>query len=156
MNEQPASIRDWLIQQSAGDIPLHRIARALGVSHQKAGELLNAAPTAETLLNLNRLAQVRHLALANRVWPNCPWLAWETKRSQPYPTFDLILRVFGLSLLDYVDRSFGKETVLQYWRALEVPDAYDDLPLDDEMDDPLDGIPEEGTPELKDTVGELD
>jgi hypothetical protein len=71
MKDQPSSIRDWLVHQSAGDIPLYRIARALGVSPQKAEELLQAAPTAEALLNLNRLAQYRHLALANRVWPNC-------------------------------------------------------------------------------------
>jgi hypothetical protein len=73
MNEQPATLREWLAQHAAGDIPPHRMARALGVRVQKVEEPLLAAPTAEVLLNLNRLAQYHYLALTNRVWPNCPW-----------------------------------------------------------------------------------
>jgi plasmid maintenance system antidote protein VapI len=79
MNEQPATLREWLRQHAARDIPSHRLARALGVRVQQVEELLRAAPTAETLLNLNRLAQYRYLALTSRVWPDCPWLAWDTK-----------------------------------------------------------------------------
>jgi hypothetical protein len=140
MNDTFPTIQAWLLARTTRDIPLYQIARALGVRPSAAEDLLNAAPTADTLLNLNRLAQYRHLALANRVWPNCTWLAWENRRTDP-PVIDLIRRVFGRELLDYVEHTFGRDVVLQYWSDLEVPSEYDDLTLDD--DDPLEDVPED-------------
>jgi hypothetical protein len=49
------------------DMTPHHIARALGAKRSEVEPLLSAAPTAEALLNLNRLAQIKHWALANRV-----------------------------------------------------------------------------------------
>jgi len=142
MSETFSTIQAWLVSRAKRDIPLYQIARALGVRPAVAEELLKAAPTAEALLNLNRLAQYRHLALANRVWPHCTWLAWENRNAEP-PVIDLIRRVFGRELLEYVERTFGRDVVLQYWRDLEVPSEYEDIPLNDDDGDPLEGVPEE-------------
>jgi hypothetical protein len=143
MNEQSSSIRDWLVQQVAGNIPLHRMARALGVSVQKVEELFQAVPTTETLLNLNWLAQYRYLALTSRVWPDCPWLDWDTRRDQQPVTIDLILRVFGQSLLNDAGKTFGEDVVRQYWVNLEIPPEYEDILIDDEAIDPFADVPED-------------
>jgi len=127
----------------SSDITPHHIARALGVNRSEVEPLLSAAPTAEALLNLNRLAQVRHLALANRVWPNCSWLAWENHQAEQHPVIDLIRRVFGRELLDHVSRTFGREVVLQYWHDLTVPAEYDDIHLDEEDLSPVLNVPDE-------------
>ncbi len=132
INAQPATIQAWLTERGATDLTPHHIARALGVKRSEVESLLSAAPTAEALLNLNRLAQVRHLALANRVWPNCSWLAWENHQAEQHPVIDLIRRVFGRELLDYVSQTFGREVVLQYWHDLTVPDEYDDIHPEEE------------------------
>ncbi len=141
MNETFPTIQAWLTSRATRDIPLYQIARALGVRLAAAEDLLKSAPTAEALLNLNRLAQYRHLALANRVWPHCTWLAWENRRADP-PVIDLIRRVFGRELLEYVERTFGRDVVLQYWADLEVPSEYEDITLDGDPD-PLEDVPEE-------------
>lgn len=143
INAQPSTVRAWLTERGITDIELHHIARALGVNHSEVEPLLSAAPTAETLLNLNRLAQVRHLALANRVWPNCSWLAWENHQAEQHPVIDLIRRVFGRELLDYVSQTFGREVVLQYWHDLTVPAEYDDIHLDEEDLSPVLNVPDE-------------
>ncbi len=142
MNDTFPTIQAWLTSRATRDIPLHQIACALGVRPAAAEDLLKAAPTADALLNLNRLAQYRHLALANRVWPNCTWLAWENRNIE-MPVIDLIRRVFGRELLEYVERTFGREVVPQYWRDLEVPSEYDDIILDDNDGDPLEDVPED-------------
>ena len=66
------------------------MARALGVGLAEVETLLQAAPTAEGLLNLNRLAQYRHLALAHRVWPQCTWLEWPNE--QPPVLAEMLIR----------------------------------------------------------------
>jgi len=112
INAQPATIRSWLTERGVTDITPHHIARALGVKRSEVEPLLSTAPTAEALLNLNRLAQVKHLALANRVWPNCSWLAWENHQTEQHPVIDLIRRVFGRESLDTVtpaDVYFGRQ-----------------------------------------------
>ncbi len=141
MNETFPTIQAWLTSHATRDIPLCQIARALDVRPAAAEDLLKAAPTADALLNLNRLAQYRHLALANRVWPNCTWLAWENRNAEP-PVIDLIRRVFGRELLEYVERIFGRDVVLQYWADLKVPSAYEDITLDGDPD-PLEDVPED-------------
>jgi hypothetical protein len=143
INAQPATIRAWLTERGKADITPHHIARALGVKRSEVDPLLSAAPTAETLLNLNRRAQVRHLALANRVWPNCSWLAWENRQAEQHPVINLIRRVFGRELLDYVSQTFGWEVVLQYWHDLTVPAEYDDISLDEEDLSPVLNVPDE-------------
>lgn len=143
INAQPSTVRAWLTERGITDIELHHIARALGMNRSEVEPLLSAAPTTKALLNLNRLAQVRHLALANRVWPNCSWLAWENHQAEPHPVIDLIRRVFGRELLDYVSQTFGREVVFQYWHDLTVPDEYDDIHLDPEDLSPVLNVPDE-------------
>jgi hypothetical protein len=143
-NQPPATIRAWLAQRGVTDLPEHHVARALGVKRSEVETLLSAAPTAQALLNLNRLAQVKHMALANRVWPNCTWLAWENRHNaQQPPVIDLIRRVFGYELLKAVEKTFGDEVVYQYWSDLDVPSEYDDITLDDDALDPLEDVPED-------------
>jgi len=143
INAQPATLRAWLTERDIVDITPHHIARALGVKRSEVESLLSAAPTAEALLNLNRLAQVRHLVLANRVWPNCSWLAWENRQGEQHPVIDLIRRVFGRELLKHVSQTFGREVVLQYWHDLTVPAEYDDIHLDEEDLSPVLNVPDE-------------
>jgi len=143
VNQQPATIQAWLTERGVTDLTSHHIARALGLKRSEVEPLLSIAPTAEALLNLNRLAQVRHLALANRVWPNCSWLAWENRQGEQHPVIDLIRRMFGRELLDYVSRTFGREVVLQYWHDLTVPAEYDDIHLDEEDLSPVLNVPDE-------------
>jgi len=143
VNAQPVTIRAWLTERGATDLTLHHAARALGVKRSEVEPLLSAAPTAAALLNLNRLSQVRHLALANRVWPNCSWLAWENRQDEQHPVIDLIRRVFGRELLDHVSRTLGREVVLQYWHDLTVPAEYDDIHLDEEDLSPVLNVPDE-------------
>lgn len=143
INAQPATIRAWLTERGVADVAPHHIAWALRVKRSEVEPLLSAAPTAEALLNLNRLAQVRHLALANRVWSNCSWLAWEYHQDEQHPVIDLIRRVFGRELLDYVSRTFGREVVLQYWRDPTVPAEYDDIHFDEEDLSPVLNVPDE-------------
>ncbi len=138
----PATIRDWLAQHGVGDVSLHHIARTLGKSHQVTEALLQNPVTSETLLNLNRLAQYRHLALANRVWPHCTWLEWRGQQTRSHPVIKLILDTFGSTLMKYVEKTFGDTIVLDYWSELKVPSAYKDIILDDEARDPLNDIPE--------------
>jgi hypothetical protein len=95
------------------------------------------------LLNLNRLVQHKHLALANRVWPNCTWLEWDLPQIEQHPVIKLILRVFGHDLLDYVIQTFGRDVVLEYWRKLKVPDEYDDIHLEEEDLSPVLNVPDE-------------
>ncbi len=123
--------------------PLHLLARALGLKVAEVEGLLKSPVSAQALLNLNRLAQQRHLALAKRVWPHCTWFDWRVERQGLHPVLDLITRVFGRDLLDYVDKTYGDHIVLGYWRDLVIPDEYDDLDLDPDADDPLEGLPEE-------------
>jgi hypothetical protein len=142
MTNEPKTVREWLRQQSTADFSLHHIARALGISRQEAETWLSAAPTKEALLRLNQLAQYRHLALVDRVWPQVTWLDWRSDRQAVHPVIMLIRDVFGHSLLDYVKRTYGQEAVIAYWDDLEVPPEYDDADLDSEADDPFEGIPE--------------
>jgi hypothetical protein len=95
------------------------------------------------LLNLNRLVQHKHLALANRVWPNCTWLEWDSPQIEQHPVIKLILRVFGHDLLDYVIQTFGRDVVLEYWRKLKVPDEYYDIHLEEEDLSPVLNVPDE-------------
>ncbi|MFC1959435.1 hypothetical protein ACFLYO_01875, partial [Chloroflexota bacterium] len=139
--EQPETIRAWLDQQGAADAPLHHIARALGTGRQETEALLQSPLTAKALLNLNRLALYRHLALVHRVWPNCAWFDWDNE--EQLPVIRLIQNTFGRSLLEYVEQTYGKELVLQYWSDLKVPPSYADIILDEEEDDPLEDIPDD-------------
>ncbi|MBE2194401.1 MAG: hypothetical protein IAE83_09505 [Anaerolinea sp.] len=139
----PTTIREWVLQKTGRDVPLHHLARALGVSRERATALLDAAPTAESLLELNHLAQLHLLALTDRAWPHCSWFEWEY-REKPHPVLDLIWNVFGQDLLRLVEQVYGDEIVTEYWNALESP--IDDLnlpPETDEDDDPFDFIPED-------------
>ncbi|MFC1961136.1 hypothetical protein ACFLYO_10540 [Chloroflexota bacterium] len=133
----PETIRAWLNQQGAADVPLHHIGRALGIRRQEVETLLQSAPTAEVLLYLNRLAQYRHLALVDRVWPNCTWLEWSSRDQPSFPVIQLIRDTFGLSLLRYVRETFGEEVALKYWIDTEIPSRYADVVFDDDDDDPL-------------------
>ncbi|MBE2196869.1 MAG: hypothetical protein IAE83_22050, partial [Anaerolinea sp.] len=139
----PTTIREWVLQKAGRDVPLHHLARALGVSRESATALLDAAPTVESLLELNRLAQLHLLALTHRVWPHCPWFDW-SQRQQPHPVLALIWNVFGQDLLRLVEQVYGEEVVADYWDELESP--IDDLNLPPETDedvDPFDFIPED-------------
>jgi hypothetical protein len=141
-SETPDTIRAWLVQQGAADVPCHHMARALGVGLAEVETLLQVAPTAEGLLNINTLAQYRHLALAHRVWPHCTWLEWPNEQP-PHPVIHLIRDTFGLSLMKYVQQTFGDEIVLRYWSDLEVPPTYADIVLNYDEGDPLDDVPDE-------------
>jgi hypothetical protein len=94
-------------------------------------------------LELNHLAQQRHLALANRVWPNCTWFDYRLDPQALHPTLEIITNALGRSLLDYVAKQYGEDTVRDYWRDLEIPPQYDDLVVDEDADDPLRDIPED-------------
>lgn len=139
--QQFATIQAWLSDRTETTIQTHHIARALGIKRSEVDTLLAAAPTADALLNLNRLAQLRHLALANRVWPNCTWLDWRNRQDESHPVIHLIRSVFGHDLLSYVEETFGRELVRQYWIDLNVPAEYDDISLDDDALDPYEGVP---------------
>jgi len=142
-NPPVSTIQEWLAHHFPKEPPsLNHIARALGVKRSEVPVLMNAAPTAEALLHLNQLAQYRHLALANRVWPHCTWLDWHTKEKGIHPVIDLMRRVFGRELLNAVEQTLGRERVLDYWRHLDIPDKFDDITLDMDADDPLEDIPE--------------
>ncbi len=143
ITQQPATVQAWLTQRGVTGCAKHHIARALGVSLSEVDALLLEALTAESLLNLNRLVQHKHLALANRVWPNCTWLDFDSRHGPQHPVIDLILSVFGHDLLDYVIRTFGRDVVLEYWRELKVPDEYDDIHLEDEDLSPILNVPDE-------------
>jgi len=139
----PTTIREWVLQKAGRDVPLHHLARALGVNREHATALLDAAPTAESLLELNHLAQLHLLALTHRAWPHCFWFAWD-HRQKPHPVLDLIWNVFGQDLLRLVEQVYGEEIVADYWDELESP--IDDLNLPSETDegvDPFDLIPED-------------
>ncbi len=125
------------------ETPLRFIARALGLKVAGVESLLKSPISAETLLNLNRMAQQRHLAVANRVWPHCTWFDWRVERQGLHPVLDLITRVFGRDLLDYVAKTYGDQVVRDYWSELAIPDGYDDLALDPDADDPFEGLPDE-------------
>ncbi len=125
------------------ETPLRLIARALGLKVAEVEGLMKSPVNAKALLNLNRLAQYRHLAIANRVWPHCTWFDWRVECRGLHPVLDLITRVFGRDLLDYVGTTYGDQVVLDYWQDLTIPEEYDDLDLDPEADDPLEGPPEE-------------
>ncbi|MFC1960233.1 hypothetical protein ACFLYO_05950 [Chloroflexota bacterium] len=140
--QKSETIGIWLDQQGAADAPLHHIARALGTGRQETEALLQVPPTAEALLNLNRLAQVRHFALAHRVWPNCTWLDWRNE-PQSSPVIKLVLDTFGRSLLEYVQQTYGKKVVLEYLADFEVPPRYTDLALNEDADDPLANVPDD-------------
>ncbi len=142
MTNEPATVHEWLRQQSPTDFSLHHIARALGVSRREAEDLLSASPTKENLLHLNQLAQYRHLALVDRVWPQVMWLDWHSDRQTVHPVITLIRDVFGHSLLDHVGRTYGREAVIAHWNDLEVPPEYDDIDVDSEADDPFEDIPD--------------
>jgi len=139
---QFATIQAWLTERSRADIQPHHIARALGVKRTELNTLLSAEPTVEALLNLNRLAQLRHLALANRVWPNCTWLDWRNRQDESHPVIHLIRSIFGRDLLAYVEETFGRDLVRQYWFDLAVPTEYHDIALDDEAIDPFTDVPD--------------
>lgn len=143
MNAQPATISAWLTDRGVTGITPHHVARALGVKLPEVEPLLSAAPTAEMLLNLNRLARTKHLALANRVWPNCSWLAWENHQAEQHPVIDLIRRVFGCELMNYVSQTFGRDVVLEYWHDLTVPAEYDDIHFDKEDLRPVLNVPDD-------------
>jgi hypothetical protein len=142
MANEPTTVREWLRQQSTADFSLHHVARALGVSRQETETWLSASPTKETLLRLNQLAQYRHLAIVDRVWPHVTWLDWRSYEQSAHPVITLIRDVFGRSLLSYVERTYGQEAVIAYWDDLEVPPEYDDIALDSEADDPFEDIPD--------------
>ncbi len=131
----PTTIREWVLQKAGRDVPLHHLARALGINRERAEVLLDAAPTVESLLELNRLAQLRLLALTHRVWPHCPWFDWN-QRQQPHPVLALIWNVFGQDLLRLVEQVYGEEVVTDYWHELESP--IDDLNLPPETDEDVD------------------
>jgi hypothetical protein len=143
MNKQPTTIQTWLAQQGAGDIPLYRIARALGVKRWLAESLLAGTLTVESLLNLHTLAQYRHLALVQRLWPHCPWFEWQNRPYKVHATLDLIQRVFGYQLLDYVGKTFGEAAVQAYWVELEILSKYEDMVLDYKSGDPFAGVPDD-------------
>ena len=86
--DRPATIWDVIVPQlpQKTETPLRFVARALGLKLSEVEALLKLPPTAERLLELNRLSQYRHLALANRVWPHCTWFDYRLDRKALHPT----------------------------------------------------------------------
>ncbi len=144
-SDQPLTVWDVIAPQlpQKAETPLRFIARALGFSVSEVQGLLRLPPTAERLLELNRLSQYRHLALANRVWPNCTWFDYRLDRKALHPALEIITNTLGRYLLDYIAKRYGEDTVQDYWYDLEIPPQYDDLVVDPDADDPLRDIPEE-------------
>jgi hypothetical protein len=140
--DKPSTVRD-LVALSSPERPIrmHHIARALGVTHMRAEEILTQNVTPKVVFSLHQLAQYKLMALTDRLWPHAPW--FRGVMDEAHPVVHLIRHTFGRWLLKYAVDTYGEESVLKYWGGVSIPDAFSDLPSVSEEEDVLDLIPDE-------------